>query len=70
MIDCSSDRWVGISIDEASVLHSVACILHLSAVITAIPRFEVGAQHSHSPTDGDSAWLHADSLINNAHSSK
>src|SRR5882672_11119848 len=35
MIDCSSDRWAGISIDEASVLHSVARILHFSAVIIA-----------------------------------
>jgi len=42
MIVCSSDRWVGISIDDASVLHSLACILHFSAVITAFfPRFEV-----------------------------
>jgi hypothetical protein len=36
MIDCSSDRWVGISIDDASTLHSVARILHFSAVIMAI----------------------------------
>jgi len=36
MIDCSSDRWAGISIDDASTLHSVACILHFSAVIIVI----------------------------------
>jgi hypothetical protein len=36
MIDCSSDRWAGISIDDASILHSVACILHFSAVIITI----------------------------------
>jgi len=32
-----ADRWVGISIDEANVLHSAARVLHFSAVITAIP---------------------------------
>ena len=40
MIDCSSDRWAGISIDDASTLHSVACILHFSAVIIAISPVE------------------------------
>ena len=42
MIDCSIDRSAGISIDDASTLHSVACILQFSAEIIAIsPRFEV-----------------------------
>jgi len=36
MIDCSTDRWAGISIDDASTLHSVACTLHFSAVIIVI----------------------------------
>ena len=36
MIDCSSDRSAGISIDDARTLHSVACILHFSAVIIVI----------------------------------
>jgi hypothetical protein len=37
MIDCSSDRCVGISVAEASNLHSLACALHFSAVIKANP---------------------------------
>jgi hypothetical protein len=42
MIDCSSDRSTGISIDDASTLHSVARILQFSAEIIAIsPQFEV-----------------------------
>jgi hypothetical protein len=71
MIDCSIDRSAGISIDDASTLHSVACILQFSAEIIAIsPRFEVRERNTLRHQLANSAWLHADSLINNAHFSK
>ena len=73
MIDCSIDRSAGISIDDARTLHSVACILHFSAVIMVIsPGFEMRERNTLShQTDGygrsgnesEPCMVAADSLI-------
>jgi hypothetical protein len=72
MIDCSTDRWAGISIDDASTLHSVACILHFSVVIIAISPVEgrernaLGHQtdgHRRSGNASEQCMVAADSLI-------
>ena len=71
MIDCSSDRSAGISIDDARTLHSVACTLHFSAVIIVIsPGLEMrerntpGHQtdgHGRSGNEGEQCMVAADS---------
>jgi len=70
MIICSSDRWLEISFDDASSLHSAAYILHCFALIIAIsPNWRPGTQHPQAmvaSTCSEQNRLHADSLVNKA----